>query len=209
MIQVFQNWGEAFKQKKWLIILVVFFILISATLFWLWQRTQQAEEKYRQAVVLQQEQLEQDQLLRRALNISQMNAKELQVAYDELKTKPPAATFTVTAPSLEVAAEQVVERINKQDATLPPAALEKTDRTAVVKNDTEYKVDVLKINLDKAWEVSAGVGSHRGDAYMPLGVQRNYAPHKAVAAEVHLVPEELVRGKIKASGWEVKHVWRY
>ena len=209
MIQVFQNWGEAFKQKKWLIILVVFFILISATLFWLWQRTQQAEEKYRQAVVLQQEQLEQDQLLRRALNISQMNAKELQVDYDELKTKPPAATVTVTAPSLEVAAEQVVERINKQDATLPPAALEKTDRTAVVKNDSEYKVDVLKINLDKAWEVSAGVGSHRGDAYMPLGVQRNYAPHKAVAAEVHLVPEELVRGKIKASGWEVKHVWRY
>ena len=209
MIQVFQNWGEAFKQKKWLIILVVFFILISATLFWLWQRTQQAEEKYRQAVVLQQEQLEQDQLLRRALNISQMNAKELQVAYDELKTKPPAATFTVTAPSLEVAAEQVVERINKQDATLPPAALEKTDRTAVVKNDSEYKVDVLKINLDKAWEVSAGVGSHRGDAYMPLGVQRNYAPHKAVSAEVHLVPEDLAKGKIKTSGWEVKHVWRY
>ena len=209
MIQVFQNWGEAFKQKKWLIILVVFFILISATLFWLWQRTQQAEEKYRQAVVLQQEQLEQDQLLRRALNISQMNAKELQVAYDELKTKPPAATFTVTAPSLEVAAEQVVERINKQDATLPPAALEKTDRTAVVKNDSEYKVDVLKINLDKAWEVSAGVGSHRGDAYIPLGVQRNYAPHKAVAAEVHLVPEELERGKIGTSGWEIKHVWRF
>ena len=190
-------------------ILVVFFILISATLFWLWQRTQQAEEKYRQAVVLQQEQLEQDQLLRRALNITQKNARELEVAYDELKTNPPAATFTVTAPSLEVAAEQVVERINKQDATLPPAALEKTDRTAVVKNDSEYKVDVLKINLDKAWEVSAGVGSHRGDAYMPLGVQRNYAPHKAVAAEVHLVPEELVRGKIKASGWEDKHVWRY
>ena len=80
---------------------------------------------------------------------------------------------------------------------------------STVKNDTAYKVDVLKINLDKAWELSAGVGSHRGDAYMPLGVQRNYAPHKAVAAEVHLVPEELVRGKIKASGWEVKHVWRF
>ena len=178
-------------------------------LFWLWQRIQQAEENYQQAVVLQQEQLEQAQELGKALHISQMNAKELQAAYDELKAKPPVASFTVNAPSLEVAAEQVAERINKQDTTLPPAALEKTDRTAVVKNDSEYKVDVLKINLDKAWEVSAGVGSHRGDAYMPLGVQRNYAPHKAVAAEVHLVPEELVRGKIKASGWEVKHVWRF
>ena len=178
-------------------------------LFWLWQRIQQAEENYQQAVVLQQEQLEQAQELGKALHISQMNAKELQAAYDKLKAKSPVASFTVSAPSLEVAAEQVEERINKQDATLPSAALEKTDRTAVVKNDTAYKVDVLKINLDKAWELSAGVGSHSGDAYIPVGVQRNYATNKAVAAEVHLVPEDLAKGKIKASGWEVKHVWRF
>ena len=209
MIQVFQMWKTAFKQNKWMFMLAVFFLLISAMLFWFWQRTQQAEEKYRQAVVLQQEQLEQAQELGKALHISQMNAKELQAAYDALKDKPPVASFTVNAPSLEVAAEQVAERINKQDTTLPPAALEKTDRTAVVKNDTEYKVDVLKINLDKAWELSTGVGSHRGESYIPLGVQRNYDSHKAVAAEVHLVPGELARGKIKTSGWEVKHVWRY
>ena len=209
MIQMFQAWITAFKQSKWMLMLAVFFLLISAMLFWLWQRTQQAEENYRQAVVLQQEQLEQAQELGKALHISQMNAKELQAAYDELKAKPPVASFTVRAPSLEVATEQVAERINKQDTTLPPAALEKTDRTTVVKNDTEYKVDVLKINLDKAWELSAGVGSHRGDAYMPLGVQRNYAPHKAVSAEVHLVPEDLAKGKIKTSGWEVKYVLRY
>lgn len=209
MIQGFQSWGAAFKQNKRLLMLTVSFLLISAMLFWFWQRTQQAEEKYRQAVVLQQEQLEQAQKLGKALHISQMNAKKLQAAYEELKAKPPVASFTVSAPSLKVAANEVAERINKQDATLPPAAMEKTDRTAVVKNDTDYKVDVLKINLDKVWELSAGVGSHRGDAYIPLGVQRNYAPNKAVAAEVHLVPEELARGKIKTYGWDVKHVWRF
>ena len=209
MIQVFQMWKTAFKQNKWMFMLAVFFLLISAMLFWFWQRTQKAEEQYRQAVVLQQEQLEQTHELGKALHISQMNAKELQAAYDALKDKPPVASFTVNAPSLEVATEQVAERINKQDATLPPAALEKTDRTAVVKNDNEYKVDVLKINLDKSWELSTGVGSHQGDVYLPIGLQRNYAPNKAVAAEVHLVPEELARGKIKTSGWEVKHVWRY
>ena len=209
MIQVFQTWITAFKQSKWMLMLAVFFLLISAMLFWFWQRTQQAEEKYRQAVVMQQEQLEQAQELGKALHISQMNAKELQAAYDALKDKPPVASFTVSAPSLEVAAEQVEERINKQDATLPPAALEKTDRTAVVKNDRDYKVDVLKINLDKSWELSTGLGFHRGDAYIPLGVQRNYAPNKAVAAEVHLVPEDLAKGKIKTSGWEVRHVWRF
>lgn len=209
MIQMFQTGISAFKQNKWVLILAVFFLLISAMLFWFWQRTQKAEEQYRQAVVLQQEQLEQAQELGKALHISQMNAKELQAAYDALKDKPPVASFTVSAPSIEVAAEQVAERINKQDTTLPSAALEKTDRTAVVKNDTDYKVDVLKINLDKAWELSAGLGSHRGDAYIPLGVQRNYAPNKALAAEVHLVPGDLAKGKIKTSGWEVKHVWRY
>lgn len=209
MSQMFQTWKTAFKQNKWMLMLAVFFLLVSAMLFWFWQHTQQAEEKYRQAVVLQQEQLEQAQELGKALHISQMNAKELQTAYDELKAKPPVAKFTVNAPSLEVAAEQVAERINEQDAALPPAALEKTDRTAVVKNDTEYKVDVLKINLDKSWEFSAGAGSHRGDSYIPLGLQRNHGPHKAVAAEVHLVPEDLAKGKIKTSGWEVRHVWRF
>lgn len=183
---------------------IVSFLIICAAFFALWQRSQQAEEKYRQAVVLQQEQLEQAQELGKALHISQMNVKELQAAYDALKARPPAASFTVQAPSLEAATHEVAERINKQDATLPPAALEKTDRTAVAKNDEEYKVDVLKINLDKAWEFSAGVGSHQGDVYLPLGLQRNYTSHKAVAAEVHLVP-----GTIKTSGWEVRHVWRY
>ena len=209
MIQMFQTWKTAFKQNMWLMVLAVSFLLISAMLFWLWQRIQQAEENYQQAVVMQQEQLEQAQELGKVLHISQMNAEELQTAYDALKAKSPVASFTVSAPSLEVAAEQVEERINKQDNTLPPAALEKTDRTAVVKNDTTYKVDVLKINLDKAWELSAGVGSHSGDAYIPVGVQRNYAANKAVAVEVHLMPEELARGKIKTSGWEVRHVWRY
>ena len=63
MIQVFQTWITAFKQNKWQLMLVVFFLLISVLLFWFWQRTRQAEEQYRQAVVLQQEQLEQAQEL--------------------------------------------------------------------------------------------------------------------------------------------------
>lgn len=209
MSQEFQMWKNAFRKNKWPILAVFSFLLICAMLFWFWQRTRQAEEKYRQAVVVQQEQLEQTQALSKALHISQMNAKGLQAAYDELRTKPPVVSFTVKAPSLEAATEQVAERINSQDAALPPTALEKADRTAVIKNDEEYKVDVLKINLDKSWELSAGVGCHRGDAYVPLGVQRNYTPHKAVAAEMHLVPEALARGKIKTSGWEVRHVVRF
>lgn len=206
---MFEMWRNIFEKNKWVVISITLCLLMLLGFFCFWQHTKQAEDTYRQAVVLQQEQLEQVQSLSKALHISQINAKELQAAYDELNAKMPVASFTVSAPTLEVATEQVAERINKQDATLPPAALEKTDRTAVVKNDKEYKVDVLKINLDKAWEISAGVGSHRGDAYIPIGLQRNYDRNKAVVAEVHLVPEDLVKGKIKTSGWEASHVWRF
>ena len=206
MFEICRNISE---KNKWFLILITLCLLMLVGFFCLWQNTKKAEDTYRQAVVLQQEQLEQTQALSKALHISQINAKELQTTYDELKAKPPVASFTVSTPTLELAAAQVAERINKQDATLPPETLEKTDRTAVVKNDTEYKVDVLKINLDKAWEVSAGVGSHRGDAYIPIGLQRNYDRNKAVVAEVHLVPEDLVKGKITTSGWEASHVWRF
>ena len=206
---MFETWRTVLEKNKWFLILITLCLLMLVGFFCLWQNTKKAEDTYRQAVVLQQEQLEQTQALSKALHISQINAKELQTTYDELKAKPPVASFTVSTPTLELAAAQVAERINKQDATLPPETLEKTDRTAVVKNDTEYKVDVLKINLDKAWEVSAGVGSHRGDAYIPIGLQRNYDRNKAVVAEVHLVPEDLVKGKITTSGWEASHVWRF
>ena len=202
-------WRTFLDKNKLQVKLVLFCLLIISVFYLFWQHANQIEEKYHQAVVLQKEQFEQSQALSKSLHISQMNAKELQAAYDELKAKPSATNFTVSASTLEVAAEQVAERINNQDTNLPPETLEKTDRTAVVKNDKEYKVDVLKINLDKAWEVSAGVGSHRGDAYIPIGLQRNYDRNKAVVAEVHLVPEDLVKGKIKTSGWEVRHVWRF
>ena len=205
MVKIFQM----FNKNKWMMLSVVSFLIIFTILYWFWQRTQQAENQCRHALVLKKEELEQEQILRRALNISQMNAKELQVAYDALKTEPPATNFTVNAPSLEVASKQVVERINKQDTTLPPGTLEKTDRTAVVKNDTEYKVDVLKINLDKSWEFSTGIGIHHGDTYIPVGVQRNYASNKALAAEIHLGLDDSTKAKIKTSGWEVKYVLRY
>ena len=179
MLQILQTWKRPLKQKVWLGILLLALLAVVVLFVWFWRQSQQTQNKYQEAVILQQRQLEQVEELSKALHISKMNAQELQAAYDELKSKPPVASFTVQAPSLERAAEAVKEKIDEKDSSLPAAALEKTDRTAVVANENAYKVDVLKINLDKAWEVSMGVGSHNGDTYLPVGVQRNYAAHKA------------------------------
>lgn len=54
----------------------------------------------------------------------------------------------------------------------------------------------------KNWEVSTGLGVHKGDLYIPIGIQRNYAPDKAIAAEVHMDKEGV-------SGGELKHVWKF
>lgn len=195
--------------KKIVALSLVSSLIICGAFVWLWNRSQQAEERYQQAVVLQQKQFERAEQLAQELHISNLNAHEMQAAYQALKDTPPVASFTVNATNLDTAAERVAERINQQEPSLPAAALEKTDWTAIVKNEQQYKVDVLKINLDKSWEVSAGVGSHHGDIYVPVGLQRNYAPHKSIAVEMHLKTEELAKGKVKTSGWEVRHVWRY
>ena len=191
--------------KRWIAYLIVGIVLF----VWLWHRTQQAEEQYQQAKVLQEAQMQKVEDLAAELNISKNNAMKLEAAYNDLKNQQPVASFTVQAPSLQTAAEDVAERIQEKDTTLPAAALEKTDRTAVVANTQSYKVDVMKIDLDADWEVATGYGNHRGNGYIPLDVQRNYAKNKGIAVEIHLTPEQVAKGKVNVSGWEVKHVWRY
>jgi hypothetical protein len=86
--------------------------------------------------------------LQNKLDISEANAVGLKKFYDSVKT--PVATYYVTAPSVETAASKVVQQINSKDQSLPPAALATADRTTVVPNVQQQKVDVFKISLDKA-----------------------------------------------------------
>jgi len=134
--------------KRQAVILLGVIILVAAAWFG-WQHYSNTEAKLRQATIITEQQANEVKSLQEQLKISQGNAEALQAAYEQEKNKP-ATTFYVQAPSLPEAAEQVQERINNNDQTLPPMALEDSDRTVVVANETDYKVDVLKINLDKA-----------------------------------------------------------
>jgi len=135
--------------KRQAIILLGVIILVILAAWFGWQQYSNTEAKLRQAVVLTEQQAEDINVLQNNLKISQGNAEALQAAYEQEKNKP-ATTFYVQATTLPAAAEQVQERMNNNDQTLPPMVLEKSDRTVVVANETDYKVDVLKINLDKA-----------------------------------------------------------
>ena len=133
--------------------------------------------------VMTQEQTQDVKALRTQLDISRANADALQKRLADVQAgqRAPTVTYHVTAPTAERAA-QVVERQIREDApTLPRAAREKTDRTVVTPiikdkdgkdlSPDDQRVDVYKINLNKAHKIKAGITQIDTQTYWTAGVQ--------------------------------------
>lgn len=95
--------------------------------------------------------------------------KEIQYIHDG--STPPTVTYYVQSPTVEKAAEQTADAINKNDTSLPAAATEKTDRTVVTADAKDNKVDVYKINLRNNHKIKAGVLYADDKAYAGVGYQ--------------------------------------
>ncbi|WP_313994123.1 glycoprotease [uncultured Selenomonas sp.] len=134
--------------------------------------------------VMTQEETQDVKALRNQLDISRANADALQKRLTEAQAgrRAPTATYYVSAPTVERAAQVVERQIREDDPTLPRAAREKTDRTVVtpiVKDKdgkdlppTDQKVDVYKINLRKDHRIKAGASVIDGKALMSIGYEQ-------------------------------------
>ena len=178
-------------------------VLLVAAGWLLYQSHAAQEARLQQAVVLTERQAQNINALETELKISKQNAEMLAAAVAEAKAgqRQPEVRYIVQAPTVQVAAEKVTDQINKRHKTLPPLALEKTDRTIVIPNETKtpqanWDVGVFKVNNYRNWEWSTGYGQHGGDKYMPVEIQRNYSKDAALSYEHHFGGE---------SGWEVKY----
>lgn len=133
------------------------------------------QEALRDAQVMTEEQARDAETLRERLRISEGQAQQLARAVERAQEgkAQPVTHVTVTAPTVESTVAQVQERINKRDTTLPPAALEKTDRTVVTPQpeNKDYQVGVYKINLNKTRKIKAGVTQVDGHTYWTAGMQ--------------------------------------
>ena len=133
------------------------------------------QEALRDAQVMTEEQARDAETLRERLRISEGQAQQLARAVERAQEGKvqPVTHVTVTSPTVERAAAQVQERINKRATTLPPAALEKTDRTVVTPQpeNKDYQVGVYKINLNKTRKIKAGVTQVDGHTYWTAGMQ--------------------------------------
>lgn len=83
----------------------------------------------------------------------------------------PAATYYVSAPTTDQAADKVTQQIKNNDASIPAAAKEKTDRTIVTDNDEKQKVEVYKINLRNNHKIKTGLLIADGRPYVGIGYQ--------------------------------------
>ncbi len=140
-----------------------------------------AEEK---PVGMAQEETQDAERLRAQLDISRANAQELQKRITAIQAgqRAPSTTYYVTAPTVERAATVVERQIRTDDAALPMAAREKTDRTVVtpiIKDKdgkdlppNQQKVDVYKINMRKDHRIKAGATMIDGKALMAVGYEQ-------------------------------------
>ena len=174
--------GYIEKYKVPLIVGTFLVLLIAA--YFIGHHQVTTTEKNQQPVGIPQELLDNTNALQNKLNISEQNAKLLQAALDKVQAEKtqPVANYYVTAPTVERAATIVEKQIEANDPTLPPATLEKTDRTVVtpITKDAvgqvlpadKQKVDVYKIDLRKDHRIKAGMTVVDSTVYETIGYEQ-------------------------------------
>lgn len=198
------------KYKIIVPILLVAFILNVLLAGYLYQKNSRLENdmfsQTDQVKTLTSQYTKEVNVLQNELQISKQNSQLLAQAVEKVQAgkSQPITYVTVQAPTVEQAASDIAGLIKDKDSTLPPAALEKSDRTAIVPQEVmqpdgkkEWQVGVYKVNNYRNWEWSMGFGTHGGDQYIPLEIQRNFDKNQAVSYEHHFAGKE--------KGWEVKY----
>lgn len=126
------------------------------------------QKELEKPVIVTQEQAKSPQELSKAIHITEQEAQEV---ISKKERTQPIATYYTQAPTVEVAAEKVIKDIAHSNPNVPKAVTEKSDRTAVVANTDEQKVDVYKINLNKGHKIKTGVTLIDKKAFETIGYQ--------------------------------------
>ena len=174
------NWIKDHK----IVVLAVLLVVIIGIAYVVGRQSVGKQTEQQKPAVVTQEQTRDAKALQQQLDISRANAEALrqQLAAVQAGQRAPAATYYVTAPTVERAATIVERQIKADDPTLPVAARERTDRTVVtpiVKDKDgkelppeQQKVDVYKVNLRKDHRIKAGATMVDGKAYATVGYEQ-------------------------------------
>ena len=179
---MFERVKDIITERKTAVLVILLVLLVGIT-YAVGRYSASEQTAVEKPAVLTQEQTQDAAALRAQLDISRANAQALQKRLAEAQAgqRAPTVTYHVSAPNVGRAAQVVERQIREDDPTLPRAAREKSDRTVVtpITKDkdgkdlppAEQKVDVYKINLNKAHKIKAGITQIDTQTYWTAGVQ--------------------------------------
>lgn len=198
---------KSFFLSHWKELLLLLSILIMGVLLWRVNTLERdLDNKTQQINIMDEKHAEDLNSLRNQLDLNKQNAEVLREKIIEAQhgLRRPETVYKEVVRYGDSPTKVIEEKLATGDSTLPPEALEKTDRTVVVeqKDNPEIPVGIYKINTYKNWEVGTGVGVHDGDPYIPLSVQRNYDRNHSVLLEAHygLKDQQINGGEVQ---WKV------
>lgn len=189
-----------FAKQHWQILLFegILIICVGVYINSLLNRLNSAEQTAKAAQTMTAEQTQNVNDLQNDLNISEPVAEQLKdaIAKAQSNTVQPQVSFTVQASTPTTAVNDVAQRIDGNDTSLPPATLENTDKTVVADqpDNQDYRVGVYKINLKKNYYVGTGVGVSDGKVYVPVSIQRNYDKAHAISVQANIDTQGKVNG---------------
>lgn len=157
------------------------FILI--VLMYLYLQNKKAVSELVNAVKIESTNIKDNDTLQKDLDVNKQEANDIIYKIDEIEQGKiePVATATIKSENLESATNEVVDKINNQDASLPKEALEKTDKTIVTDNpNQDYDIGVYKIDLEKDYKLKVGKTIYKNEINWAVGYE-----HKKLEVIIH------------------------
>lgn len=191
-------------QHYWKELLIVLSLLLVGFLLWRVHTLEgEIDKKTATITVMSQEHAENINSLQNELDVNKQNAEVLQRKIIDAQhgLRQPDAVYKTRLDTNGTIYTTLERKLDTGYSTLPPEALEKTDRTVVVeqKDNPEIPVGIYKINTYKNWEAGFGFGYQDGDKYIPFSIQRNYDKQHSLLLEGHYDLKDL-----KVNGGEVQ-----
>ena len=180
MITNITNFIKTHK-KAVVISAVLAFILI--VLMYLYLQNKKAVNEPVNAVKIESVNIKDNDTLQKDLDVNKQEANDIIYKIDEIEQGKiePVATTTIKSENLESATNEVVDKINNQDTSLPKEALEKTDKTIVTDNpNQDYDIGVYKIDLEKDYKLKVGQTIYKDEINWAVGYQ-----HKKLEVIIH------------------------
>lgn len=183
LTQMITNITNFIKTHKKAVVISAVLAFILIVLMYLYLQNKKAVSEPVNAVKIESANIKDNDTLQKDLDVNKQEANDIIYKIDEIEQGKiePVATTTIKSENLESATNEVVDKINNQDTSLPKEALEKTDKTIVTDNpNQDYDIGVYKIDLEKDYKLKVGQTIYKNEINWAVGYE-----HKKLEVIIH------------------------